>query len=83
MLGTLDDVALSEADVRSLSTRVSPPAALGTAMLKLESDLDFVVGEWRMALDYDPDATHFLRAGRAEKTTADELASFLAELPAR
>jgi hypothetical protein len=83
MFATLDDLALSEADIRSLSTRVSPSAALGTQMTRFIADLDFVVGEWRMALGYDPDATHFLRAGRAEKTTADELASILAELPAR
>ncbi len=76
MFGTLDDLALSEADLRSLGSRVP----LKENVLKLVSDLDFVVSEWRMALDYDPDATHFLRAGRAEKMTADEVAAVLSEL---
>jgi hypothetical protein len=33
-----------------------------------------------MALDYDPDASHFTRAGRAEKTSSDEVQSILADL---
>jgi len=80
MLGILDDLALSEADLRSLGTRVPVLPALTTEIGKLLGDLDFVVSEWRMALDYDPDATHFMRAGRAEKETADEVESILAEL---
>lgn len=76
MFGTLDDLSVSEADLRSLGSRVP----LKEEAVKLVGDLDFVVGEWRMALDYDPDATHFIRAGRAEKMTADEVAAILSEL---
>ncbi len=80
MLGILDDLAISEADLRALGARVTAPASLNTEIVKFVGDLDFVVSEWRMALDYDPDATHFARAGRAEKTTADEVGSILFEL---
>jgi len=80
MLGILDDLALSEADLRTLGSRVTAPPALNVEIVKLVGDLDFVVSEWRMALDYDPDATHFIRAGRAEKMTADEVDSILSEL---
>ena len=80
MFGILDELALGEADIRSLSTRVSASPALNVEITKFVGDLDFVVSEWRMALDYDPDATHFVRAGRAEKMTADEVESILSEL---
>jgi len=49
-------------------------------VLKLTNDVDFVADEYRMALDYDPDSSHFIRAGRAEKTTAEELDSMLESL---
>jgi hypothetical protein len=80
MLGILDDLALSEADLRTLGSRVTAPALLNTEMVKFLDDLDFVVSEWRMALDYDPDASHFIRAGRAEASTADEVESILSEV---
>src|SRR6202022_2037975 len=80
LLTILDDLALGEADLRSLGSRVTAPPALNTEIVKLVGDLDFVVSEWRMALDYDPDASHFSRAGRAEKMTADEVESILSEL---
>lgn len=80
LLGILDDLALGEADLRALGSRVTAPAPLGSEIAKLIDDLDFVVSEWRMALDYDPDATHFIRAGRAEKATADEVESILSGL---
>jgi len=80
LLAILDDLALGEADLRMLSSRVTAPPGLNAEIVKLVGDLDFVVSEWRMALDYDPDATHFIRAGRAEKMTADEVESILSEL---
>jgi len=80
MQSILDDLALSEADLRALGGRVSAPPALGAEIDKFVGDLDFVVSEWRMALDYDPDSTHFTRAGRAEKMTADEVDAILSEL---
>jgi hypothetical protein len=33
-----------------------------------------------MALDFDPDGTHFTRAGRAEKMAADEVESIQSDL---
>jgi hypothetical protein len=75
---TLDDLSATSADLRSLGTRVaSSQVALNAEVLKLADDADFVASEYRMALDYDPDSTHFIRAGRAEKTTAQELDSIL------
>jgi hypothetical protein len=76
----LDDLATASADLRSLGARTGPDAALYSAVLTLLDDLDFVVSEYRMALDFDPDSTHFLRAGTAEKTTADEVESLLTSL---
>jgi hypothetical protein len=75
---TLDDLSATSADLRSLGTRVaSSQVGLNAEVLKLADDADFVASEYRMALDYDPDSTHFIRAGRAEKTTAQELDSIL------
>jgi hypothetical protein len=80
LLGILDGLAISEADLRTLGSRVIAPPALNSEMVKFIDDLDFVVSEWRMALDYDPDASHFIRASRAEKMTANEVESILSEL---
>jgi hypothetical protein len=79
-LSILDDLFATTADVRSLGTRVGSQADLNAEVLKLADDLDFVADEYRMALDYDPDSSHFIRAGRAEKTTAAELDSVLADV---
>jgi hypothetical protein len=76
----LDDLAASSADLRGLGARSGADAALYAEVLKLLDNLDFVVSEYRMAFDFDPDATHFIRAGRAEKTTADEVESLLSDL---
>jgi hypothetical protein len=76
----LQDLLVTSADIRTLGTRVSVPSRLSSEMMKLTDDLDFVANEYRMALDYDPDASHFIRAGRAEKTTAAELDSVLTDL---
>jgi hypothetical protein len=76
----LDDLAADSLDVRSLGPRVGTQTALHTEVMKLLDDLDFVVSEYRMALDYDPDATHFARAGHARVTTRDEVESILSDL---
>jgi hypothetical protein len=76
----LDDLAASSADLRGLGARSGPHAGLYARVAKLLDDLDFVVSEYRLALDFDPDSTHFIRAGRAEQTTADEVESLLSDL---
>jgi hypothetical protein len=78
--GLLEELAAANTDLRALGARSGPDAALYTDVHKLNGDLDFVVSEYRMALDFDPDATHFIRAGRAEKSTADEVESILSDL---
>jgi len=75
MLSILDDLLAASADVRALGTRVSTRADLNPEVLKLANDLDFVANEYRMALDFDPDSSHFSRAGRAQKAAVDELDS--------
>ena len=80
MLSIVDDLLTATADVRSLGTRVGARADLNAKVVKLADDLDFVANEYRMALDFDPDSSHFIRAGRAEKTAAAELDSVLAEV---
>ncbi len=76
----LGDLSATSADLRSLGTRVGTQAALTGEVLKLTNDVDFVADEYRMALDFDPDSSHFIRAGRAEKTTADELDSVVTDV---
>jgi hypothetical protein len=76
----LDDLLLASAGLRSLGTRVGARSELNAEVLKLADDVDFVASEFGMALDFDPDSSHFLRASRAEKTTADELDSVLADV---
>jgi hypothetical protein len=76
----LDELAAANADLRALGARVGPDAALYAEVSKLTGDLEFVVDEYRLAFDFDPDASHFARAGRAERSTADEVQSMLAGL---
>jgi hypothetical protein len=73
----LEDLASANADLRSLGARSGPDASLYADVMKLNGELDFVVSEYRMALDFDADGTHFIRAGRAEKMAADEVESML------
>jgi hypothetical protein len=73
----LQDMLGASADARGVGIRVGPQHA---DVLKLLDDVDFVANEFRMAFDYDPDATHFIRAGRAEKTTRAELDSIITSL---
>jgi hypothetical protein len=76
----LEDLASANTDLRILGARSGPDAALYAEVSKLNGDLDFVVSEYRMALDFDADGTHFIRAGRAEKMAADEVESILSDL---
>jgi hypothetical protein len=46
----------------------------------LTDDVDFVANEFNMAITYDPDATHLIRAARAEKTTVAEVDDMLTRL---
>jgi hypothetical protein len=78
--GILGDLAAANADLRALGARSGADAALYAEVLKVNGDLDFVVSEYRMAFDFDPDATHFTRAGRAQKSTADEVESIQSDL---
>jgi hypothetical protein len=80
MQSLLEDLANANTDLRNLGARSGPDAALFAEMKKLNDDLDFVVSEYRMALDFDADGTHFTRAGRAEKMAADEVESILSDL---
>jgi hypothetical protein len=77
--GVLQDLLAASADLRSVATRLGSRTNHAD-VLKLADDVDFVANEFRMAFDYDPDANHFIRAGRAEKTTRAELDSILTSL---
>jgi hypothetical protein len=76
----LQDLLASSSALRTATSRSTPPTALRQDALKLCDDVDFVANEFRMALDYDPDATHMIRAARAEKSTSTEVKSVLKEL---
>jgi hypothetical protein len=76
----LDELAAASQDLRALGARSGADAARFAEVDKLLTDLDFVVDEYRMAFDFDPDGTHLVRAGRAERTTAAEVASIISEL---
>jgi hypothetical protein len=76
----LDDLAAGSGDLRALGPHVGTQTALNSQVMKLLDSLDFVASEYRMALDYDPDGTHFIRAGRARLTTEDGVASLLSDL---
>ena len=78
--GILEDMLTSSTSVRSIGARPGTEVALSAQVFKVLDDVDFVANEFRMAFDYDPDSTHFLRAGRAEKTTVAELDSLLDDL---
>jgi hypothetical protein len=80
MQSLLEDLASANTDLRTLGARSGPDAALYAEIAKLNGDLDFVVSEYRMALDFDADGTHFIRAGRAERMAADEVESILSDL---
>jgi hypothetical protein len=76
----LDDIANANEGLKVLGARSGQNAALYAEVSKVVTDVDFVVSEYRMAFDFDPDGTHFLRAGRAEKSAADEVESIRFEL---
>lgn len=76
-LARLDDVAAATEALRALGARSGSDGFLYSEVSKVVSDLDFVVSEYRMAFDFDPDGSHFARAGRAEQMTSDEVASML------
>jgi hypothetical protein len=76
----LDESASANEGLKVLGARGGADAALYAEVSKVVTDVDFVVGEYRMAFDFDPDGTHLLRAGRAEKSTADEVESIRLEL---
>jgi hypothetical protein len=78
--GILEDLLTASGDLRSLGTRVAVPARFSTTVVKVLDDVDFVANEYHMAFDFDPDSTHFLRAGRAERTTVTEVDSLLDDL---
>jgi hypothetical protein len=77
MLSILDELAAANADLRALGARTGQDAALAADMQKLATSLDFVIDEFRLAIDFDPDGSHIVRAGRAEKATADQVDSIL------
>ena len=79
-LAVLDDLAAASAALRALGPRVGADAALSADVKQLVDDVDFVVDEYRLAVDFDPDASHFARAGRAQKTSVDAAESILAQL---
>jgi hypothetical protein len=76
----LANLLSANSDLRALGTRVSGQVALEREVVKVVDDVDFVANEYRMAFDYDPDSSHFLRATRAEKTTVSEVDSLLDDL---
>jgi hypothetical protein len=69
----LDAILADSSAIRAVTTRAAPRAPDGPASIKLADDADFTANEFRMALDYDPDGTHFIRAGRAERMAVQEL----------
>ncbi len=80
VLSRIDDIATTTDTLRALGARGGADGILYGEVAKVLSDLDFVVSEYRMAFDFDPDGTHFTRAGRAEKMTSDEVESMLLDL---
>jgi hypothetical protein len=80
-LNVLDDLAARSGDLRTLGRRAGAnDTALSSRVMKLLDNIDFVVSEYRMALDYDPDGSHFARAGHARLSTEDDVASALQDL---
>jgi hypothetical protein len=77
MLMRVDDLGTATDTLRALGARSGADASLYEDVAKLLSDLDFVVSEYRMAFDFDPDGSHFIRAGRAEQMASTEVESML------
>jgi hypothetical protein len=75
MQSILDDLANANSSLKALGARGGSDAALYAETSKMAADVDFVVDEYRLAFDFDPDGSHFLRATRAEKSMADEVES--------
>ncbi len=82
MQSVLQDLLVSSSQLRTATSRSTPPTALRQDVTKLSDDVDFVANEFRMALDYDPDSMHLVRAARAEKSTRTEIDAVLDELRA-
>lgn len=80
MESVAQDLLATSSDLRSLATRLSGQSPLNSDVLKVTDDVDFVANEFHMALDYDPDATHFIRATRAEQSTAKAIDGLLVQL---
>ncbi len=76
----LQDLLLDSSQLRTVSARVTVPPALRPQVTKLADDVEFVATEFQMALDFDPDATHLIRASRAEKSAHEEVDSVLSAL---
>lgn len=76
----LQELLSASSDLRSIANRFAGKSPLDPDVLKLTDDVDFVANEFDMAFTYDPDATHLIRAARAEKTTAAEVDDMLARM---
>jgi hypothetical protein len=70
----------ASSDLRRIATRFVGRSALDADLLKLTDDVDFVANEFDMALTFDPDSSHLIRASRAERTTVSEVDSILARM---
>jgi hypothetical protein len=79
-LAVLQDLLSASSDLRGIANRFAGRSALDADVLKLTDDVDFVANEFNMALTYDPDSTHLIRAARAERTTVAEVDSVLAQM---
>jgi hypothetical protein len=77
VLATVDELAAANSDLRALGARTGADAALSADLQKLITNLDFVIDEYRLAFDFDPDGSHLVRAGRAEKAASDQVESIL------
>lgn len=82
-LERVEELGVAANALRALGARSGPEAMLYGEVSKLLMDLDFVVSEYRMAFDFDPDGNHFVRAGRAERMASDEVQSILRDLRVR
>lgn len=76
----LQELLSASSDLRLVARRVAGTSSMDSDVLKLVDDVDFVANEFDMALTYDPDATHLIRAARAERTTVAELDSIMARM---
>jgi hypothetical protein len=80
MTSIIQDLLVASTNLRALDARITATSPLKAQVQKMNDDVDFVANEFRMALDYDPDSSHMVRAARAEKTTSAELDSLIAAL---